>query len=61
VGDVYFRAEDHQLVRPVIIVRGKKPAAMKNKEDFYDIVEIVPGEELMQKPDAFGCNLGSYS
>ena len=25
VGEVYFRAEDHQLVRPVIIVRGKKP------------------------------------
>ncbi len=61
VGEVHFRAEDHQLVRPVIIVRGKKPADMRNKEDFYDIVEIVPGEELMQKPDAFGCNLGSYS
>ena len=25
VGEVHFRAEDHQLVRPVIIVRGKKP------------------------------------
>ena len=25
VGEVYFRAADHQLVRPVIIVRGKKP------------------------------------
>ncbi len=24
VGEVYFRAEDHQLVRPVIIVRGKE-------------------------------------
>src|SRR5579883_2418792 len=41
VGEVYFRPEDHQLVRPVIIVRGKKPADMKNKEDFYEIVEIV--------------------
>src|SRR6187551_486795 len=35
VGEVYFRKEDHQLVRPVIIVVGKKPADMKNKEDFY--------------------------
>src|SRR3984957_19255515 len=61
VGEVYFRAADHQLVRPVIIVRGKKPADMKNKEDFYDVVEIVPGEGLMQAPDAFGCSLGSYS
>jgi branched-chain amino acid transport system substrate-binding protein len=61
VGEVYFRAADHQLVRPVIIVRGKKPADMRNKEDFYDIVEIVPGEGLMQKPDAFGCSLGAYT
>jgi hypothetical protein len=34
---------------------------MKNKEDYYDVVEIVPGEGLMQKPDAFGCNLGGYT
>ena len=25
VGEVYFRKEDHQLVRPVVIVRGKEP------------------------------------
>jgi ABC-type branched-subunit amino acid transport system substrate-binding protein len=61
VGEVYFRKEDHQLVRPVIIVRGKQPADMKNKEDFYDVVEIVPGLPLMQKPDAFGCSLGTYT
>ena len=61
VGDVHFRAADHQLVRPVIIVRGKKPSDMKNKEDFYETVGVVPGEGLMQKPDAFGCNLGSYT
>jgi ABC-type branched-subunit amino acid transport system substrate-binding protein len=61
VGEVYFRAADHQLVRPVVIVRGKKAADMKNKEDFYDVVEVVPGEPLMQKPDAFGCKLGDYT
>jgi len=61
VGEVYFRPEDHQLVRPVIIVRGKKPSDMKSKEDYYDVVEIVPGEGLMQKPDAFGCKLGDYT
>ena len=61
VGEVYFRGEDHQLVRPVIIVRGKAPKDMKNKEDYYDVVEIVPGEGLMQKPDAFGCSLGAYT
>jgi len=61
VGDVYIRAADHQCVRPVVIVRGKSPADMRNKEDFYEIVEIVPGEGIMQAPDAFGCNLGSYT
>ena len=61
VGDVYFRAADHQLVRPVIIVRGKAPSAMKNPEDFWEVTEIVPGEGLMQAPDAFGCQLGSYT
>jgi branched-chain amino acid transport system substrate-binding protein len=61
VGDVHYRAEDHQLVRPVIIVRGKMEKDMKNKEDYWEVVEIVPGEGLMQKPDAFGCHLGDYS
>jgi branched-chain amino acid transport system substrate-binding protein len=61
VGEVYFRGADHQLVRPVVIVRGKKAADMKNKEDFYEVVEVVPGEPLMQKPDAFGCKLGDYT
>jgi len=61
VGEVYFRKEDHQLVRPVIIVQGKKPSEMKNKEDFWNVLEVVPGAGLMQKPDAFGCNLGDYT
>ena len=61
VGDVHFRAADHQLVRPVVIVRGKKPSDMKNKEDYWEVLEVVPGEPLMQKPDAFGCNLGEYT
>jgi len=61
VGDVHYRPEDHQCVRPVIIVKGKLQKDMKNKEDFYEVVEIVPGAGLMQKPDAFGCNLGDYT
>jgi branched-chain amino acid transport system substrate-binding protein len=61
VGKVHFRAEDHQLVRPVVIVRGKKPADMRNKEDYWEVTEIVPGGPLMQKPDAFGCKLGDYT
>jgi branched-chain amino acid transport system substrate-binding protein len=61
VGEVYWRAADHQLVRPVIIVRGKKPSEMKNKEDYWEVLEVVPGLPLMQAPDAFGCHLGDYT
>ncbi|GAB3649636.1 substrate-binding protein [Ramlibacter alkalitolerans] len=61
VGEVSWRPQDHQLIRPVIIVRGKKPSAMRNKEDYWEVVEVVPGAPLMQKPDAFGCNPGSYT
>jgi len=61
VGDVHFRPADHQLVRPVVIVRGKKPSDMKNKEDYWEVLEVVPGEPLMQKPSEFGCNLGDYT
>jgi ABC-type branched-subunit amino acid transport system substrate-binding protein len=61
VGDVYFRAADHQLVRPVIIVKGKKPSEMRNNEDYWEVLEVVPGAGLMQAPDAFGCHLGSYT
>jgi branched-chain amino acid transport system substrate-binding protein len=61
VGEVSWRPEDHQLIRPVVIVRGKKPSAMRNKEDYWEVVEVVPGAGLMQKPDAFGCKLGEYT
>ncbi len=61
VGEVQWRGADHQLIRPVIIVRGKAPKDMKNKEDYWEVMEVVPGAGLMQKPDAFGCNLGPYT
>ncbi|HEX4928186.1 MAG TPA: substrate-binding protein [Burkholderiales bacterium] len=61
VGKVHFRKEDHQLVRPVVIVRGKSPKQMKNKEDYWEVLDVLPGAPLMQKPDAFGCKLGDYT
>ncbi|HEX8739753.1 MAG TPA: substrate-binding protein [Casimicrobiaceae bacterium] len=61
VGDVHYRPEDHQCVRPVVIVRGKAKKDMKNDEDFWEVLEVLPGAPLMQKPDAFGCKLGDYT
>jgi ABC-type branched-subunit amino acid transport system substrate-binding protein len=61
IGKVYFRAEDHQMVRPIPILRGKAPAAMQHAEDFYDIVEVADGESVINPPDFFSCKLGPYS
>jgi ABC-type branched-subunit amino acid transport system substrate-binding protein len=61
VGDIHFRAEDHQAIRPVFIVRGKDPKDMKNDEDYWEVVETVAGDGITQKPDAFGCKLGDYT
>jgi ABC-type branched-subunit amino acid transport system substrate-binding protein len=61
LGDVHYRPQDHQCVRPVVIVRGKAVKDMKNKEDYWEVLEVLPGAPLMQKPDAFGCNLGGYT
>ncbi len=61
LGKVYYRADDHQLVRPVPVVVGKAPSAMKNPDDFYDVVEVVPGEDVMSPPGALGCHLGPYT
>jgi ABC-type branched-subunit amino acid transport system substrate-binding protein len=60
LGPVWYRAEDHQLVRPVPVVIGKKPSEMKNAEDDYDILEVVSGEDCINPPEALGCHLGPY-
>ncbi|MBV1700237.1 MAG: substrate-binding protein [Hyphomicrobiales bacterium] len=59
MGEVSWRAEDHQLVRPVYIVKGKAAKDMKSPDDYFEIIETVAGAGVMQKPDAFGCKLGS--
>ncbi len=61
IGDVRYRPQDHQCVRPVILVRGKAKKDMKNDEDFWEVLEVVPGDKVIQSPDAFGCKLGDYT
>jgi len=61
LGDVHYRPEDHQCVRPVVIVKGKAQSEMKNDEDFWEVLEMVAGDTVIQAPDAFGCNPGDYT
>ena len=61
LGKVWYRADDHQMVRPAPVVVGKAPEQMKNPEDFYTILELVPGEQTLNPPGLFGCHLGPYT
>ena len=60
LGKVWYRAEDHQLIRPVPVVLAKAPKAMKSKDDYFDIVDMVPGEQAISPPALLGCKLGPY-
>ena len=59
-GEVWYRAGDHQMVRPVPVMVGKKPHEMKGPEDFYRIIELVPGEQVMPPLNETGCHLQPY-
>ena len=61
IGKVFWRASDHQLVRPVYIIKGKAKKDMKSPDDFYDIVATVPGEQVMPPEGELGCKLGPYT
>jgi len=59
-GEVWYRAGDHQMVRPVPVVVGKEPSEMQGPEDFYQIVELVPGEQVLPALSDTGCTLQPY-
>jgi branched-chain amino acid transport system substrate-binding protein len=48
------------MVRPVPVVVGKKPSEMQDPEDFYRIVELVPGEQVLPPLSDTGCTLQPY-
>jgi branched-chain amino acid transport system substrate-binding protein len=56
-GKVWYRAGDHQMVRPVPIMVGKTKSEMKEPEDYYDIIELVPGEQVVPPLAETGCHM----
>ncbi|NYT85682.1 substrate-binding protein [Pollutimonas harenae] len=60
VGDVSFRAEDHQGIINFPIVKGKKKEDMQNPDDYFEIVEVVNGKEALPDVGVLGCKLGPY-
>jgi ABC-type branched-subunit amino acid transport system substrate-binding protein len=60
LGEVYYRACDHQQVRAVPVVVGKKPSEVRNPDDIYKVVGLTPGPEVVPPCDSVGCKLPSY-
>jgi branched-chain amino acid transport system substrate-binding protein len=56
-GEVWYRAGDHQMVRPVPVMVGKTPSEMKGPDDYYRIVELVAGEKVMPPLAETGCHM----
>lgn len=61
LGNVHYRAGDHQLVRPVPVVVGKKKSAMANRDDWFDLVDIVAADQVMQPLSGTACTMPSYT
>jgi len=61
LGEVWFRASDHQGVADSLILRGKKPSEMRDKSDLFEIVAVVNGAEAAAPEGFLGCKLGSYT
>jgi branched-chain amino acid transport system substrate-binding protein len=59
-GEVYYRADDHQMVRPVPVMVGKKPNEMKGPDDFFRVVDLVPGDQVLPPPAETGCKMPPY-
>jgi ABC-type branched-subunit amino acid transport system substrate-binding protein len=57
LGPVHYRAGDHQLVRPVPVVVGKHYEQMKSKDDFFDVIDIVPGDDVMAPLSETQCKM----
>lgn len=61
MGEVYYRAGDHQLIRPVPVMRGKKPSEMRSPDDYYELVQVVPGKDAVPPLEETNCKLGEYA
>ncbi|RTZ66451.1 MAG: branched-chain amino acid ABC transporter substrate-binding protein [Aquificaceae bacterium] len=57
-GPTEYRAEDHQCLKDVLVVRGKEKP--KSQFDLLEIVKQVPRAEVEYKADIFKGDLGPY-
>ncbi|CRK76572.1 urea ABC transporter, urea binding protein [Nereida ignava] len=56
-GKTLYRAEDHQCIKDVLVVKGKENP--ENEFDLLEIVEVTPASQVTYDPSIFGGELGS--
>lgn len=56
----FIRAEDHLQIGKAYLLRVKKPAEVKEKEDFFEIVGTLSPEEAHPPVNFFGRKLGEF-
>ena len=56
-GPTLYRAEDHQCIKDVLIMRGKENPA--HDFDLLELVDVAPAEAVTFDPKIFGRELGS--
>jgi branched-chain amino acid transport system substrate-binding protein len=61
LGKVYYRAGDHQQIRPVPVLLGKKPSAMQGKDDFFTVYDIMPGDQAIVPLSQAACTMPGYT
>lgn len=61
LGSVHYRAGDHQLIRPVPVVVGKSASQMQNRDDFFRVVEVTPGDQVMAPLGQTDCKMPSVT
>jgi len=55
-GKTLYRAEDHQCMKDVLVVRGNENPT--SQFDLLDVVKIVPRDQVTYDPAIFGGDLG---
>ena len=59
-GKGLYRGADHQCFKDILVVQGKGPDTKQGEYDLLDIVQQVPGEDLIYPADHFPGELGPY-
>ncbi len=59
-GEAYYRGEDHQCFKDVLVVQGNGPAKKKGEYDLLSIVDQVKAADTMYPANIFPGELGPY-